>query len=350
MEDLNQDVHLELAELRARLAQLEGQTSRAQESAASASVVPSPQFGRRQLLRRAGVVAAGAAAVTVAGSTFQQAAAANNDALLIGNAGNFATTETMLKVTGPLASGERALFGVTDGTNVTAPNVASIVGLAGASIADIGVAGYTSRAATIGAGVLASGPLGILALSNTTHLKLSGPGRDNALLPTTAAVLAGVSFGGEITYDRSGNLWLGVGGTGNFRKLAGNNSAGAFHSIAPARVFDSRPANGGPGKLNGGGGTRDVQVAGVAGVPTGIRAILGTLTITDTDTNFGFLTIAPGGTPSTSSSSINWSIAGQTIANTVASGLNAAGQVRFFNNSPAGANTNYILDVVGYYL
>lgn len=124
-------------------------------------------------------------------------------------------------------------------------------------------------------------------------------------------------------------------------------STPGFHAIAPLRVYDSR-LTGGPMI---GGQTRAISVAmttlGAAAVPPAASAILYNLTVTDTTSGAGFLALFPFGTSYPGNSSINWTAAGQTLANGGAVSLGGDRQVNVFD---AGGGTQFILDVTGYYL
>jgi len=156
-------------------------------------------------------------------------------------------------------------------------------------------------------------------------------------------------FHGDLVKDLQGSLFVCVesGEPGQWRKLAGRTSAGAFHAISPARVYDSR---GGDGKLAD-GAERNVSVVGPNGgtpvVPLGARAVAVTLTVTDTEGAGGFLAVRPAGTPYAGPSSINWFGPNQNIATTVISQL---GGDRLLTMHGGAASTNLIVDVTGYYL
>ncbi|MEZ5143199.1 MAG: hypothetical protein R2726_11875 [Acidimicrobiales bacterium] len=121
-----------------------------------------------------------------------------------------------------------------------------------------------------------------------------------------------------------------------------------FHPLpTPTRVLDSRPPpeQVGPYATPWGAGTvRDVQVAGVGGVPASATAVAMNVTVTGT-TAPSFLTVWPSGTPRPTASSLNWS-AGQTIANAVTVKGGAGGTVSVFN--PTGS-AHVVIDVVGWY-
>lgn len=132
--------------------------------------------------------------------------------------------------------------------------------------------------------------------------------------------------------------------------------------ISPVRVYDSRWAAGAAtagltlGPITGGQsrtvsvadgrnlGTGAVTTAGA--VPAGASAVAYNLTLSNT-TGIGFLAVTPGGSATYSSSSINWDSAGQLIANGLIVGIDGSRAVKVF----AGGNTtNFIIDVVGYFI
>jgi hypothetical protein len=127
--------------------------------------------------------------------------------------------------------------------------------------------------------------------------------------------------------------------------------------ITPARAYDSRltmtpDAN---GKLAA-GTNRTVSVANARNITTGAvvaalvpsnaTAVAYTLTVANT-VGQGFLAVNPGGVTAVTASSINWSATGQLLANTGVVKLGPSQTVTVF----AGGNTtDFIIDVVGYYL
>ena len=161
--------------------------------------------------------------------------------------------------------------------------------------------------------------------------------------------------------DRSGNLWLNVGaGTpGTWRKLSGPATAGAFHAVAPGRVYDSRVAA--PVGLVGSLGNlqnrtisladkRDATTGAVVTanfVPAGATAVTANLTVVNT-IGSGFLTVNPGGTITTDTAAINWSDTGQILNNGLNLTLNALRQVTVICGG--GGSTDFVIDVSGYYL
>ena len=130
-----------------------------------------------------------------------------------------------------------------------------------------------------------------------------------------------------------------------------------FVPVTPARAYDSRlnmipDANG----TLAGGANRTVSVANardistgavtVALVPANAVAVAYTLTVTDTGGQ-GFLAVNPGGVVAVSASSINWFGSGEILANT---GVVKLGPGRSLTVVAGGGSTNFIIDIVGYYV
>jgi hypothetical protein len=163
---------------------------------------------------------------------------------------------------------------------------------------------------------------------------------------------------GEIEADSNLDLWLCVaaGTPGKWRKIVGLNSAGAFHAITPTRVYDSRQTLPSPGALNG-GQTRTISVkdaravnggavATANAIPAGATAVAANVTIITT-AGAGFLAVNPGGVTAVTASTINWSAAGQVVANGISLTLNANRELTVVCE---GGSTHFIIDINGYYL
>ena len=112
----------------------------------------------------------------------------------------------------------------------------------------------------------------------------------------------------------------------------------AFVPVEPYRVYDSRQ---GGGPLAGG----QSRVVGT-GVPEGAVAVAYNLTATGM-TGSGFLAVSPGDAAAGGTSTLNYTGVGQTWANAFVSGVDGDGQVRV---TAGGAATQFIVDVVGYYV
>ena len=156
-----------------------------------------------------------------------------------------------------------------------------------------------------------------------------------------------------------GELWFCVesGSPGDWRKLAGPETAGAFHAIAPARGYDSRRPTPLPGAISSGSNrvvsVKDGRVAASGAVdladvvPAGARAVAYNVTIAET-VGTGFLSVTPGDTASSEASSINWSASGLILANAGIVKLDDNRSIKVFCGG--GGTTQFLIDVTGYFL
>jgi hypothetical protein len=172
---------------------------------------------------------------------------------------------------------------------------------------------------------------------------------------------------GELYVDADGTLWFtvpvppvapattpGV----RFVKLAGPDTAGAFHALPVAkRCFDSRQGAA-PAKIAEGGTvpidlTKDTAGA-ASGFPAGARIALVNLTVTQTE-GPGFVQLFATGTPvaDVQTSNINWFVDGTSIANSSGVPVDAAGsitaRVGSSTTDTTTARTHIIVDLIGYY-
>ena len=146
--------------------------------------------------------------------------------------------------------------------------------------------------------------------------------------------------------------------SGVYRKLAGTGTAGAFHALSPARLYDSRAAAPSVGSIATGGtrtlsmaDKRDLTTGNVTTanyVPAGATAITCNVTVVNT-AGSGFLTVNPGGTTEVNAATINWFGAGQILNNGVTVTLNAAREVTVICGG-SGASADFVIDVTGYFL
>ena len=255
-------------------------------------------------------------------------------------------------VYGESVNGSGVFATSTNGNGVTATSPAAT------AVTGEGVIGVEGRSPSPGAGYgLVSTMSGRAALYLRTENEL----RDLAqtIAPKTAPPLrADAHQRGELDTDSNGDLWYcAVSGTpGTWRKIGGPSTAGSFHAIVPARVYDSRSPAPLQGQLSA--ASRLVSVANgrdlISGaivlanvVPAGATAISVNVTVTNT-TGGGFLVVNPGGNTTVTSSSINWFAAGQTFANGIIAAINANREVTVIAGSSGSAD--FILDVTGYYL
>ncbi len=134
-------------------------------------------------------------------------------------------------------------------------------------------------------------------------------------------------------------------------RAATNAPAGAFVSLLPTRVLDTRTGNGAPKGAVAPGGSVTLQVGGRGGVPdpgVGVGVAAVTMTVTAVaPTRSGFVTVYPSGTARPSTSTLNHPGLA-TTANLVMVPVGADGKVVLYNGS---AGTVHLLaDVLGYHL
>jgi hypothetical protein len=121
-----------------------------------------------------------------------------------------------------------------------------------------------------------------------------------------------------------------------------------FYPVDPTRVYDSRA---GDGRLVT-GDERTVSVATKAGggpvvVPPGARAVVVNVTLDQTVAS-GFLSVRPAGTAWDQTSTANWYLPNAILANGTTVKLGGDRQVTVLCGG--GGSTEFLLDVVGYYL
>ena len=125
-------------------------------------------------------------------------------------------------------------------------------------------------------------------------------------------------------------------------------STPSFTAVSPARVFDTRPGEGGlrtvsKQKISGATELR-VKLTNLSGlVPaSGVGAVSLNVTVTQPD-GAGYVTVYPCGTKP-NASSLNY-VAGETIPNAVIAPVSAQGEVCFFSTQP----THILADVNGWF-
>ena len=368
----------------------------------SATADTAPRATRRKALRLLGAAAAGSAAAMAVGSQ----ASADNGLTLLG-ANNATANRTRVDYTGA-GGGVGFLFQAGAAFPTTNPNYpAALAGYSSVATCASGVYGFTDQASGVGVvgynsnggdgvkgespggvgvhgksvdnigvsgegvigGYFTGGVNGVLGVGNS-NIGVQGFGRIGAYFDGSTAALQLEVFGspvqtrtdaheaGEIEADSNLDLWLCVasGTPGKWRKIAGLNSAGAFHAITPTRVYDSRQALPTPGVLSSGQNrtvsVKDARavnggaVATANAIPAGATAVAANITIVTT-ASAGFLSVNPGGITAITASTINWSAAGQVIANGISLTLNADRELTVVCD---GGSTHFIVDINGYYL
>lgn len=122
--------------------------------------------------------------------------------------------------------------------------------------------------------------------------------------------------------------------------------AGRYTPVTPSRILDTRTGTGGITGPVSSGGTIDVQIAGVGGIPsTDLAGVAMTVTVTQPSQG-GYLTVYPSGTSRPAPSNLNFNTA-ETTANLVVVKVGSNGKVSVFNS--VGGTTHVIVDVAGWY-
>lgn len=165
-------------------------------------------------------------------------------------------------------------------------------------------------------------------------------------IPNLVTVKVGAGGRITLTNNSAGQVNLIADVAGYY--LAGTPTvAGAFTSLDPARLLDTRSGNGAPAAPVAAWGTVGLQVTGRGGVPeTGVSAVVMNVTVTGPTTG-GFVTVYPSDKSAPNASNLNFS-GGQTIPNLTTVKVGTDGKVNLRNFS--AGSVNLIADVAGYYL
>jgi hypothetical protein len=119
-----------------------------------------------------------------------------------------------------------------------------------------------------------------------------------------------------------------------------------YTPIDPVRILDTRVPKGLSGKFVA-NTPRTFSVAGQAGIPADATAVTGNVTVTN-PTGSWALFVGPNPSSSPSSSTLNF-VAHQTRSNGLTVALSPAGKLSATYMGPAGATTDLVFDVTGYF-
>ncbi len=293
------------------------------------------------MLRGLGAAAVGAAAGGLV--VTRPAAAIDGDTLQTGET-RFSNSNTRVVATSYGNTDNVGMFHLTDDVSLTDTSTTSSI----LTVVAANNQGFTTAISAAGTGVGAR-------LDGPIPLQLADTTASGAPDQTTGTA-------GQFRVD-NGDLWFCVANSGltRWRKISGPFSAGAFHAVTPFRAYDSRAANpvGNVGPIAV-GQNRLVSVkdardaAGViiqlSAVPLDAKSVAANITVTGTVGTFGYLTLNPGGDLVERASTINWSAAGQTIANGVTLTLDGSRELTVLCRGVAGNSTQFIIDITGYFL
>ena len=163
------------------------------------------------------------------------------------------------------------------------------------------------------------------------------------LNPATGASLFTASVGTQTHFSTPsaglGRIFV-ADGAGPDVVRAFGQGGGQYHTMAPARVYDSRSG----GTPLAAGEIRDVPVTNHGGVPaSGVLAVFVNVSVTNT-TAGSYLTAFPAGSALPNTANLNWS-AGRTVSNLVEIDVGVGGQVSLYN---AQGRADLIIDVTGW--
>lgn len=322
----------------------------------------SDSASRRGLLKLAAGAAAGGAAAAVAASSGSASANDGNpvtvgQVVTQGDTGRTFTTIDYTRADSPfsgfgIASGPANVFLVRDrpgGILIINPDgsayPAAVAGYAYRAVNN-GVYGFTGKAD--GYGVVAygqTGAKGLLARGKKANIEMFNEGS----VPQTRT---DPHARGEMLCDGDGTLWYctAAGTPGTWQKMAGSGTAGSFHAIAPARVYDSRagepPVTVVKGRLEPGTNRVVDCTVNASGVPADAKAVVINLTAANT-IGRGYLGVYPDGVAPPATSTLNYNV-GLNIANSTTSGCGPGANIRVLCGGNTGAH--FIVDVLGFYL
>ena len=336
-----------------------------------------PAVTRRGWMKAAAAAAVGGTAVALGGA--DRVAAGDTDPIRIGQTDNEGASRTESDHTGAAGAGVSFLFKTGIAANgATSDFPAALAGWSGSDVRPHGVHGLAGSPGGEGVGVVGeaisdrgtgvrgTGWYGVI--GSGTDYGVAGTGSKGSLLirtsgfvpPTEVPVeaLPGALYG-ETTdpFSNTGSVWCAVSRSGEWRKLAGFDTAGSLHPIEPTRVYDSRLPLPDPGKLAAGDDRvfsvadgRDLDTGAVTAadlVPAGTLAIAYNLTVTETE-GAGFLAVTPGDASEFKASTINWSGNDQNVANAGIVPIDGMRQLKAFCGGTA--QTHFLVDITGYYL
>ncbi len=196
-----------------------------------------------------------------------------------------------------------------------------------------------------------TGPFPDLAGPGPIALELRSPGGHLQFVGSPGDAILGTYPDGTLVYNGTQGLHL---QTNDERVRVGQAGFGPLFVLSqPVRLYDSRTLHIGGTTRNGpisGGENRPISIEvdnddEVIELPvTGVRAAMINLTITET-AGSGYLAVGnPGPDGTRTTSNINWSTSGQTLANLAVTMLFESNLTIF---AGGGGSTNFIVDLMG---
>jgi hypothetical protein len=143
-------------------------------------------------------------------------------------------------------------------------------------------------------------------------------------------VIARVGVDGKVSlYNNLGSVNVAADIQGYF---LGDATGSSYVALPPSRILDTRNGTGGTSSPIGQGGTIELKVTDVGGVPAaGGTAVALNVTATNVSGAESFLTVWPSGTSRPLASNLNF-IQGQTVPNLVIARVGDGGKISIYNN------------------
>jgi len=227
-------------------------------------------------------------------------------------------TRIGLGATGPLYSGQTVKIPVAGVGSIMASTSAVLVNI---TVTDATSSGFVTAYASGGAKPATSNA-NFTAGNTSANLALVPVGADGAIALTVSAVSV------SLVVDVQSYVAGGV-----------ETDAGAVVPMAPARLWDTRQHRSvGPNEL------LNVQVTGIAGVPSGATAVFLNVTVTEPQAN-GHLTVFPAGEARPATSNINF-VTNLTVPNMALVKVGANGSISILNANPG--TVHIVVDIQGY--
>lgn len=184
----------------------------------------------------------------------------------------------------------------------------------------------------------------------TSYVVSSSPAGGNCAVATTLCTITGLLGGTEYTFTVAALNRVGRGLPSAGQSVTVLVQSATFHPMDPVRVLDTRAHNGLSAKLKANTPVT-FQVTGRSDVspqiPAGASAVTGNVTVVNSTAAWAVY-LGPSPIAKPSSSTINFT-AGQIVANGVTVALGSGGNLSATYMGPAGATTDLVFDVTGYF-
>jgi hypothetical protein len=204
----------------------------------------------------------------------------------------------------------------------------------------IAVTGNLTVTGATSPGYVAIGPV------LTTHPTTSSlnVGRGQTLANGVTVQLAGGRLSAVFVGPTGSRAHLLFDVTGYYAAGSGGQT---WYGFGPQRLLDTRTGNGLAGDFRN-GVVRSVMVAGRSGLPSGVVAVTGNVTVTGA-TGPGYLVMGSVVSTPAPTSTLNF-VTGRALANNVTVRVSTSGRVSAVIVGAAGLRADVLLDITGYYL